>query len=115
MRNIKPEDNNEQGEAVPAITHPKFGVITSGEDVYKHRKHLSQAPPNIKTSAAFMLLRDTNFPVLLAQFVAEVVAEDDNAKATKKLDRIMNFVLIALHSSIQEEARGELSSHYKNN
>ena len=115
MRNIKPEDNNEQGEAVPAITHPEIGVITCGKDVYKHRKHLTQAPANIKTSAAFMLLRDMDWPVLLSQFVAEVVAKDDKAKATKKLDRVMNFVLMALHSSIQEEAHGNANNQYRNN
>ena len=116
MRNNISENNDEKGEAVPAISHPDIGLITNGKDVYKHRKQLANAPASIQTSAAFMLLRDTNWPVMLAKFVAEVVEKDDNnAKYTKKLDRIMNFVMMALHSSVQEEAHGVANDQYRNN
>tara|TARA_R100000808_G_C2148117_1_gene156220 strand:- start:2430 stop:2783 length:354 start_codon:yes stop_codon:yes gene_type:complete len=108
-------ESNDEGELNPAISHPEFGVIKNGKDVYKLRKQLEKAPANIQTSAAFMLLRDTNWPVMLAKFVAEVVEKDEKAKYTKKLDRIMNFVTNALYSSVLEEARSVSSDQYRNN
>lgn len=108
-------DINNNSEVEVALTHPEIGVITSGKGVYKHRKQLAQAPANIKISAAFMLLRDTDWTCLLTQFVSEVVADDDRAKATKKLDRIMNFTLEALHSSVKEEAISKANNRYRNN
>ena len=124
MRSMTPNDDGS------LIHSPKTGNIKTAKDVLKHRKALSHAPADVQIAAAWLLMNDTEWNPLLACFVAESLeaaecrkrAEDGEKpklpklKATKRLDKTMNFVLRALTERMDEmQKEKENDSPYRNN
>ena len=45
------------------VEHPDHGQLEHGDDVYDNMASLEGAPANVKTIAAYMIMRDTDWEV----------------------------------------------------
>lgn len=106
--NIKPREDTsiplmagQKMEIGCGVEHPDHGQLEHGDDVYDNMASLEGAPANVKTIAAYMIMRDTDWEVLLLQFLADSLEKGiPTGGSAERLEGILNFIKSALHSQV---------------